>query len=197
MMLNSFYSYGMALREIGLPEVEYPSGALLPWAMLSWMSGNSREAFALLFPMLNIACDMLIVAALLWLLRAARSSAHAPSTVLAAAPAGLYAFAPLLEPFVFAKYDSLPAALALGGLALFAARRPGLAGAALGLGATIKWTPLLAAPLLALHLIRERNWRELVLFTAGLLVSAAATSLPFALTNPAAFLLAIPASDRT
>jgi hypothetical protein len=181
--IELFYAYGMALREIGLPEVEYPSGALLPWAFLSWLSGDSREAFALLLPLLSIGCDVLIVAALLRLGRVVTP------TAAAIMPAAFYAFSPLLEPFVFAKYDALPAALAIGGLALFAARRPGWAGLALGIGATVKWTPLLAVPFLGLYLLRRRSWRDLGWFSGGHLLGLALPSLPFALTRPENFLL--------
>ncbi len=180
--IELFYAYGMALREIGLPEVEYPSGALLPWAFLSWLSGDSREAFALLLPLFSIGCDVLIVAALLRLSRVGSPTA-------AIMPAAFYAFSPLLEPFVFAKYDALPAALAIGGLALFAARRPGWAGLALGIGATVKWTPILAVPFLGLYLLRRRSWRDLGWFSAGHLLGLALPSLPFALTRPENFLL--------
>lgn len=189
-----FYAYGMALREIGLPQVEYPSGALLPWALLSWLSGASREVFALLLPLLNIACDVLIVAALLRL-----AACIAATPVVQArgqwgdrfqlAPAAFYALSPLLEPFIFAKYDALPAALAIGGLALFAARRPGLAGLALGIGATIKWTPILAVPFLGLYLLQRRRWGDMWRFSALLGVGITAFSLPFAVSNPANFVL--------
>ena len=181
--IELFYAYGMALREIGLPEVEYPSGALLPWAFLSWLSGDSREAFALLLPLFSIGCDVLIVAALL------RLSRVGSPTAVAIMPAVFYAFSPLLEPFVFAKYDALPAALAIGGRALFAARWPGWAGLALGIGATVKWTPVLAVPFLGLYLLRRRSWRDLGWFSGGHLIGLALPSLPFALTRPENFLL--------
>jgi hypothetical protein len=188
--VNLFYAYGMALRETGLPEVEYPTGALLPWGLLSWLSGDSRELFALLLPLLNIGCDLAIVAALVRMGRGYEPWPHSkiPSP-LVFAPAAFYAFSPLLEPFVFAKYDALPAALAIGGIALFASRRVGLAGVALGFGATIKWTPLLAVPFLALALLRWRRWRKLALFLAAHIGAIALCSLPFALANLEHFLL--------
>jgi hypothetical protein len=188
--VNLFYAYGMALRETGLPEVEYPTGALLPWAFLSWLSSDSRELFALLLPLINIGCDLVIVAALVRMGRgfAYRPHSEIPSPLIFA-PAAFYAFSPLLESFVFAKYDALPAALAVGGLALFASRRVGLAGAALGLGATIKWTPLLAVPFLALALLRWQRWRKLALFLSSHIGAIALCSLPFALANLEHFLL--------
>lgn len=200
--IELFYAYGMALREIGLPEVEYPSGALVPWAALSWLSGDSRELFALLLPLLNIGCDLLIVTALVYLSTAISfpsANMHnteetdlPPSLIthhFSLVPAIFYALSPLLEPFVFAKYDALPVALAIGGLALFAARRPGWAGLLLGIGATVKWTPLLSVPFLGLYLLRQRSWGALGRFCAGHLAALALFSLPFALTRPANFLL--------
>ncbi len=186
--IELFYAYGMALREVGLPEVEYPSGALLPWAILSRLSGDSREAFALLVPLVNIGCDLLIVAALYHLARQAIASEdRSPAFIFA--PAAFYALSPLLEPFVFAKYDALPAALAIGGLALFATRRPGLAGLALGAGTTIKWTPLLSAPFLGLYLLQQRHWRNLGSLSGLFGIALALLSLPFALNNPTNFVL--------
>jgi hypothetical protein len=186
-----FYSYGMALREIGLPDVEYPTGALVVWVALSWLSGDSREAFALLLPLLNTACDLGVVAALALLGRVGyeRSSPESSDTPFVLAPAAFYAFSPLLEPFLFGKYDALPAVLAVGSLALFAAHRPGAAGLLPGVGATVKWTPLLAAPFLALHLARHRQWHSLARLLFWHLAAIALLSLPFALTNLDAFLL--------
>jgi hypothetical protein len=58
-----------------------------------------------------------------------------------------------------------------------------------GVGATVKWTPLLAAPFLALHLARHRQWHSLARLLFWHLAAIALLSLPFALTNLDAFLL--------
>lgn len=193
--IELFYSYGMALRDIGLPEVEYPTGALLTWGALSWVSGDSREAFALLLPLLNSVCDVVIVAALVWLATmpfgdSLRDRLEAyPTANTGLQLAACYAWSPLLEPFIFAKYDALPAVLLAGGLVLFAYKRPGLSGVALALGAVIKWTPLLATPFLMLHLLRQRCGSGLgrfILLHGGVL---ALCSLPFALQNRETFLM--------
>jgi hypothetical protein len=205
-----FYAYGMALRETGLPEVEYPAGALIPWAALSWLSGDSRELFALLLPLFNIACDMLIIVSLVVLGVAALSPDHlAPSSIKGKdepispslipngsqwvfVPAAFYAFSPLLEPFVFGKYDPLPALLTVGALALFVLRSSlanGLAGLVAGLGGMIKWTPLLVMPFLALDLLRQRRWSSLVSLVGVHLAAIALCSLPFALVNLDTFLM--------
>ncbi len=205
--IELFYSYGMALRDIGLPEVEYPTGALLTWGALSWVSGDSREAFALLLPLLNSVCDVVIVAAIALLAtipfgdttRLTGGDSEPPrrqehqglkdATGIGLHLAAWYAWSPLLEPFIFAKYDALPTALLASGIVLFAYKRPGLSGIALALGAVIKWTPLLATPFLVLHLLRQRHWSGLwrfILLHGGVL---ALCSLPFALQNRETFLM--------
>jgi hypothetical protein len=231
-----FYNYGRATIELGVPVAEYPSGALLIWALLALP--GSRELFALLLPLLNLACELAIVGALAWLgaPQAGRSSnggasrddgtpglsglaprplhsdqsSHQPASL-----ALFYAISPLLIPFWHAKYDPLPAALTLAGLALFYAGRAGWAGAALGLGGAIKWAPWLAAPFIGWHLLRkgasrmaaqvhsgsgQQNGRrarrsgppatshQLPAFLISLLAAILAVSLPFALRSWQGFL---------
>ncbi len=189
-----FYSYGRATIELGTPVVEYPSGALVAWALMALP--GSRELFALLLPLFNTACDMLIVWAL-WQIGAhsaqpADREGGAASFDLQPALPLFYALSPLLVPFWHGKYDPLPAALLALGLAAFAAGRPARSGALLGFGGAVKWVPWLAAPLLALHYLRARRTgtpvAEAARFTAGLIAAVALASLPFALHNPAAFL---------
>jgi hypothetical protein len=240
-----FYSYGRATLELGLPVVEYPSGALLPWALMALP--GSRELFALLLPLLNTLCDLAIV----WGLYRISALAHVPANIVghsheaigsqpsaAQRAPGLqrsafsvqrsafsvqrsafsvqrsafslfYALSPLLLPFWYGKFDSLPAALLVVGLVAFLARRPAPAGALLGLGGTVKWVPWLAAPALALHELHAgfyhedtktrrltTSWssrlRVFVVhpapFVAAFLAAVAAASLPFALRDGAAFL---------
>ncbi len=180
-----FYSYGAAALALGVPAVEYPSAALLPWMLLALP--GSRELFTLLLPLLNLACELLAVWGI-WAIGAARTPPQDPGAPGPAALAALfYALSPLLLPFWHAKYDPLPAALLVAGLAAFAHGRPGWAGAALGLGGAIKWVPWLAAPLLLWQLLRERDAAGTARLLAGALATAALSSLPFALIDPAAF----------
>lgn len=224
-----FYSYGRATLELGLPIVEYPSGALIPWALLALPA--SRELFALALPLCNTAADLLIVWAI-WQFTASletfdaktqrrnvaqflcplrlrafasamfqgvhseksadvqhRTAMEATSGV--AALALFYALSPLLLPFWHGKYDSLPTAFLALGLAAFAQRRMGWSGAALGIGGALKWTPWLAAPALALGLVRQRRVFASVsfpAFAAGGAAAIAAMSLPFAAMNWERFL---------
>lgn len=187
--IELFYSYGRAMLELGVPLVEYPSGALIPWALLALPA--SREWFALALPLLNTSADLLIVWAI-WRIATAR-------TPLIALRIGLplfYALSPLLLPFWHGKYDSVPTALLALGLAAYAGGRYGWAGVMLGFGGAVKWAPWLAAPALALALVRGETtpWRDgsrlsgFLRFAAGGIIAILAASLPFAWLNVERFL---------
>jgi hypothetical protein len=179
-----FYNYGRATIEVGVPIVEYPSGALLIWALMALPA--SRELFALVLPCLNLACDLAIV----WGI--ATIGQNTQRTQPTSLPALAYAFTPLLLPFWHGKYDPLPAALTIVGLALFV-RRPFWSGSALGLGGTIKWVPWLAMPILlwepCRQLLRQAHApQRLGRFVLGLTCAILLASLPFALRDWQAFL---------
>jgi hypothetical protein len=131
-----FYSYGRATLELGLPVVEYPSGALIPWAILALPA--SRELFALALPLCNTVADLAIVWAI-WSISERRSSASG-NTALAC----FYALSPPLLPFWHGKYDPLPTAFLALGLMAYTHNRMVWSGAALGIGGALKWTPWLA-----------------------------------------------------
>lgn len=178
-----FYNYGRATLELGLPVVEYPSGALIPWAILALPA--SRELFALALPLCNTLADLAIVWAI-WSMSEQRDS-----TGRNAALAWCYALSPLLLPFWHGKYDPLPTAFLALGLATFAHRRMVWSGVALGIGGALKWTPWLAAPALALARLRSREDRRYVHVLAlggGLCAAVVATALPFALIDRERFL---------
>jgi hypothetical protein len=203
-----FYTYGRAALAPSVPIVEYPSGALIPWMVLALP--GSRELFVLLLPLLNLACDLVIVWGI-WAIGDRRSGVGAENPhVPIATPQPLfplfYALSPLLLPFWHGKYDPLPAALLVVGLALYARGGAGWAGAALGFGGAVKWVPWLAAPFLAWGLLRgdegrtangmgveDRGSRSAEFagparFAIGLALAVAAASLPFALRDGGAFL---------
>jgi hypothetical protein len=194
-----FYSYGRATLELGLPVVEYPSGALAPWALMALP--GSRELFALLLPLLNTLCDLAIVWGLYRISSMAHTAHDSGESSFSSAFSLFYALSPLLLPFWYGKFDSLPSALLVLGLVAFLARRPAQAGALLGLGGTVKWVPWLAAPAIALHELRV-DWQQnkgesfvssclrafVFRFSLAVLAAIAVASLPFALRDPAAFL---------
>jgi Glycosyltransferase family 87 len=207
--VDLFYKYGQATLAADLPAIEYPSGALASWAIMALPA--SRELFRVLLPLFNLCCDLAIVWGI-WSLesqvanRKWHGTNHQQSAtrdLRTSTSALFYAISPLLLPFWYARYDPLPAALLVLGLVAFAQRRPVWAGAALGLGGAIKWTPWLAAPFLAWDLLRavdickrqqpqqaeEHTPRQackpsairgFVLFAGGFLAAILAASLPFA-----------------
>jgi len=180
-----FYNYGRATLELGLPVVEYPSGALIPWAILALPT--SRELFALALPICNTVADLLIVWAIWSMSKRRSSSSTSGNTELAC----FYALSPLLLPFWHGKYDPLPTAFLALGLAAHTHRRIVWSGAALGIGGALKWTPWLAAPALALaHLSsrEDRRYAYILAFGGGLCAAVAATALPFALIDGERFL---------
>jgi len=201
-----FYNYGRATIELGVPEVEYPSGALVVWAALALP--GSRELFLLFVPLLNLICD-LVVAWGIWRIGAIAQTRgravgigmnadayEAPTLVRAdpssAAPTGMvvgsylalcYALSPLLLPFWHAKFDPVPAALMVLALLAYAAERPWWVGVALGVGGTVKWAPWVSVPFPGWAWLRagRPGWRALVLYVVGVAVSVLALLLPFAL----------------
>lgn len=187
-----FYNYGRATIEIGVPEVEYPSGALVVWAALALP--GSRELFLLLAPLLNLACDLVIAWGIWWLGTIAARRANDSSAPKTASYAALcYALSPLLLPFWHGKFDPVPAMMMILGLVAFAAERPWWAGVALGVGGTFKWAPWLSMPFpgwawLRLGSRRWPDWPRLMGYVGGVLVGILVFSLPFALMNLQMFL---------
>lgn len=175
--IELFYAYGRATLDLGVPTVEYPSGALAVWALLAL--GASRELFALLLPLLNLVCDLAIVWAIAQLGRGRREA-----NVLALC----YALSPLLLPFWHGKFDPLPAALLLLGVMGFASGRLALAGALLAFGGAVKWAPWLAALPLGVWLLAAEpgnaGWSgrlgSIVRLGGGFALTLALVSLPFA-----------------
>jgi hypothetical protein len=173
-----FYSYGRATLELGLPVVEYPSGALIPWAILALPA--SRELFALALPLCNTLADLAIVWAI-WSMSERRYSTGG-NTALAC----FYALSPPLLPFWHGKYDPLPTAFLALGLMAYTHNRMVWSGAALGIGGALKWTPWLAVPVLALArpgAREERRYAHVLAFGGGLGAAVVATALPFALID--------------
>lgn len=135
--------------------VEYPPGFFL-WAIPPALFTDDMDTYRLLFTLW-----MALIATFgMWL---AARLAQRPS--FATSPARLVAWgaaaALALGVVVTHRYDA-----AIGALLCMTAwgalnRRPGLAGAALGLAIASKGLPILAAPGLALWYARERQWRAL------------------------------------
>jgi hypothetical protein len=179
-----FYTYGRATLDLGTPLVEYPSGALLPWALLALP--ESSELFTLLFPLFNLLCELAIV----WGLYTIAAQLRNPSGWLFAL---FYAVSPLLLPFWQGKYDPLPAALLVTGLACLTTKRVVWVGVLLGLGGAVKWVPWLALPFVAWYVLRRESDLKLALLQTirlfvGFGAAVTAVSLPFALIDLDTFL---------
>jgi hypothetical protein len=158
-----FPSYGRALLESGrLPSVEYPSGAVVAFAIASAV-GPFPFAFSLMV--------LPLVLGSWWALARMR-----PDAPWLAAAVGVW---PTIVPYWESKFDSLPTALMVFGL-VAAVRRWWLsAGLLLGVAAAVKWYPGLAVPILAVGLVRGRNLASAARLVVGSIVGFSIFVLPF------------------
>lgn len=164
-----FFNYGREFASGRYPEMEYPQGALLLFAGEYLLSGGSLAAFRLVFPLASLLSDLVTLGSLLWLGR--RYSVESTSTLLGM----FYALSPFTLALWYGKYDVVPAALLMLGVALFVARRHALSGVALGIGFLTKWFPGIAVAFFVVYLLRKRDYGA-ALRHAG--VAAAAVLLP-------------------
>lgn len=160
-----YRAQGNALLDGDYPESEYPTGAVLLFALEALLGGGETKTPNAL---LMIPFQLLSVAAV-WSLRTRWSPWLAALVALWPANAYYWEF----------KFDLVPAALLAVGLALALRERWTLAGVVLGLGTAVKWTPALAFAVLAVWLMAGRRWHRLretaFAFSAALVV----VHLPF------------------
>ncbi len=161
---------GEALLDGRYPRSEYPVGAVLLFALEAWLGGGAtRTANALLM----IPFQVLTVAGV-WATR----------TRYSAWLAAVVAFWPLNAFYWEFKFDLVPTALLVVGLALALRERWTLSGLALGLGAAVKWTPGLAALALLVWLAaagrRRAAGSHALAFAAAVLI----VHVPFLLWSP-------------
>lgn len=153
--------------------LEYPPGALAaivpPSLAASHRYGFWFKALEIVF---GCAC-VALVAVCLSLLGASTGRAVAATAFVALAPLALGSV-------VLERFDLLPTALMLAGLAAFLARRGGLGGFALGLGAATKLFPVVLLPLGLVYLARREARRAAVAFFAGAVLVLG----PFVLLGP-------------
>jgi hypothetical protein len=163
----AYAAQGNALLDGDYPRSEYPVGAVLLFGLDALIGGeNVRTTHSLVMvPFLLAACSAI------WLLRTEWSSWLAAVFVLW--PADLY--------FVHMRFDVVVVALLVVGL-VFARRQQWLtAGALLGVGAAVKWSPALACVVLAVWLVSSRRPRDALRHASGFLAAFVAVSLPFML----------------
>jgi uncharacterized membrane protein len=153
------------------PESEYPSGAVLLFALEALISGGSSTQTSNRF--LMIPFQLLCVIGI-WSVRTQYSSWLA--AVVAIWPLNTY--------YWENRFDLVPAALMVIGLALARRRTWGWSGVALGLGAAVKWTPAASFVILVAWLLAS-GWSRAALRHAAAFVGVFATvTLPFLIWAP-------------
>jgi len=167
---------GNALLHGDYPNSEYPVGAVLLFAFEAWVGGGpTRTANALAmipFQLLTVACVFAI------------------RTRFSAWLAALVALWPLNAFYWEFKFDLVPTALLALGLLLAVRERWGWSGAALGLGAAVKWVPGLAFIALLVWLAASGRRRATGVHALAFTVVVFALSAPFLLWSPSEVLSA-------
>jgi hypothetical protein len=159
--------WGNELLDGQYPEAQYPPGAVLLFALEAWLGGGAtRTSHALLM----VPFQLLTVAAV-WAFRT-------PTTRWLAALVALW---PMNAFFWEFRFDLVPTALLALGLLLAARGQWGLSGAALGLGAAVKWFPGLSFAFLAVWLVASRRWSELRAHAAAFVAVFLGLHVPFIL----------------
>lgn len=165
--LDFYTEDGASLLDGAYPRSEYPTAAVGLFALETWVGGEPPRAVHALM-MLGF---QLVVVAAIWSVRTSWSAWLA--TFVAVWPLNLFHWE--------LRYDLAPTAMLVAGLALALRNRWGGSGAALGIGAALKWSPALAlGPLLA-WLLARRDGRGTGVLIAGSVVAFAALTLPFLL----------------
>ncbi len=156
---------GTAFLAGDYPSSEYPTGAVLLFAVETWLGGVPPHA---LHAVAMVGFHLLTVCAI-WSLRTPWSSWLAAFVAVWPLNAFHWEF----------RYDLAPTALLIVGLALAMRDRWPLAGAALGVGAALKWFPGLAFLTLTCWLLARGNNRAALGQTVGFALSFAILTLPF------------------
>lgn len=163
---TTYAEQGRVLLDGDYPPSEYPVGAVLWFGVESLVHGEG--GIVTLHGFLMIPFHVAAVAGV-WLLRTRWSPWLA--TLLAFWPANLY--------FVHLRFEPLMLALLVGGL-LFAYREQWvIAGALLGAGTAVKWSPALAFVVLVAWLLASRRGRQAVGHVVAFVVTFAALNAPF------------------
>jgi hypothetical protein len=156
------------------------------FAFEALVSGGGAEAVRVANAFVMVPFQLIAVAAV-WSLR----------TRWSAWLAALVAVWPLEAFFWEFRYDLAPTAALLAGLALANRGRWAGAGAALGVGAALKWTPAAAAVVLAVWLLASRRSRDAVRHAIGFAAAFLVLTVPYLAVWPTQVLDAYPnQSDR-
>jgi hypothetical protein len=180
--LPIYEAYGEAMAAGHVPyrdfAVEYPPGALPAFVIPT--IGKGTDGYERVFEGLMFLCAAATLAAMFVALRALGRRGPPMLTALA-----FCALAPLLlGSVVRARFDELPAAIAVASLAALLVGRHRLGCAGLGLGAVVKVFPAVLLPLAVAYVWRVRGRREGLLCSALAAAAALAVLLPFAVLSP-------------
>jgi Glycosyltransferase family 87 len=162
--------WGNELLDGRYPESQYPPGAVLLFAFDAWLGGGptrTSNAFVM------VPFQLLTVAAV-WALR----------TRLTPWLAALVALWPMNAFFWEFRFDLVPTALLALGLFLAVRDRWTLSGAALGLGAAVKWVPGVAFAVLAVWLLASGRRRLLGTHVVAFAAVFILIHLPFLVWSP-------------
>ena len=152
------------------PDSEYPPGAVALFALETWLGGGAaRTTNALLMIPFQLACVYAV-----WSLR----------TRWAPWLAAVVALWPLNAYYWEFRFDLVPVAALVAGLAFAWRARWYEAGFVLGLGTVVKWTPALAFVALLLWLLRTRRVARAGAHAAGFAIPVLLASIPLLLWRP-------------
>jgi len=162
---------------------EYPPGALLLFGLVRAVA-DDPTAYGYVF---GTAMALMMLATAHLAGRLAFRLGGMTGAPLWAASAAIAVLPLLIGGLLVRRFDVVPAFLAVAGVSLALAGRPGAAGAALGLGGAVKLWPALLVPLIALQLWRRGSRDEALLcVVAGALAILAPHAGAIALgTHPA------------
>lgn len=174
-----YYEYGQAFLGHLYPQMEYPTGALLLFGVLS-LPAPDVETFRLLFPLLQLPFTILII----WTINSFGKRYH--NTYASTLFIIIFSLSPAANWLWFHRYDDIAASILLAGL-LFMQRDSIKGTLALVVGFTVKWVPILALPAHLIHWLKNRDWHKAAISVLLALLIIAALSVPFYLTDKETF----------
>jgi hypothetical protein len=168
--VDVYPAQGDVLLHGDYPDSEYPPGAVALFALETWLGGGAaRTSNAFLMVPFQLVCVYAV-----WSLRTRWTP------WLAAA----IAVWPLNAYYWEFRFDLVPVAALVAGLALAWRARWYEAGFVLGLGTIVKWTPALAFVALFLWLLRTRQVGRAGAHVAGFGIPVLVANLPLLLWRP-------------
>ena len=174
-----YFEYGKMFLSGIYPQMEYPTGALLLFSLLSWPAKNV-EVFRLLFPLLQLPFTLLIS----WILYSfgKRYNNTYASTLFII----IFALSPATNWLWFHRYDDIAISLFL--LSLYYLPLNNIKGTlATTLGFTIKWVPIFSWPAHLILWLKQRAYQKVLMSITLGLVLIVALLLPFYLTDKETF----------